>query len=58
MRSGASDREQVAFLKFNSDFDAIFGKPGDAPQREPAGPLVFHTMQDLARLDPNRRSRT
>jgi hypothetical protein len=57
MQAGTNDQLHGAFRKFNLDFDEIFGKPGEAPRRDPSGPHSLVSMLDLARQEADRRRR-
>jgi hypothetical protein len=57
MQAGTNDQLNGAFLKFNRDFNEIFGKPCNVPRREQEGTQYFRSMLDLAAQETDRRRR-
>jgi hypothetical protein len=57
MQSVNNEQLNGTILKFNQDFNEIFGKPCTVPRREQEGSQYFQSMLDLAHLETDRRRR-
>jgi IS1 family transposase len=55
MHAGTNDQLNGAFLRFNNDFNLVFGKSAATPRLERDNSQYLQTLLDLARQETNRQ---
>jgi hypothetical protein len=57
MQAGTNTQLNGTILRFNQDFNEIFGKPCTIPRREQEGSPYFRSLLDLAQQETDQHKR-